>query len=83
MVTVSSSSSLVLELGEENFTAGNPGSPLGEEEVAGLRGNLGLDRPAIVQYGTWLGRFVRGDWGSRSARVCPSGRWFWSGSATR
>jgi peptide/nickel transport system permease protein len=29
-----------------------------------LRQDLGLDRPAIVQYGTWLGGFVRGDWGT-------------------
>jgi len=24
---------------------------------------LGLDRPIIVQYGKWLGDFVKGDWG--------------------
>jgi peptide/nickel transport system permease protein len=24
---------------------------------------LGLDRPLVSQYGTWLGQFVRGDWG--------------------
>jgi len=28
-----------------------------------LREELGLNRPAIVQYGTWLGGFVTGDWG--------------------
>ena len=27
---------------------------------------LGLDQPVIVQYGKWLGDFVRGDWGNSS-----------------
>jgi peptide/nickel transport system permease protein len=40
------------------------GREAGEEAVAALREELGLDRPAIVQYGSWLGRFVRGDWGT-------------------
>ena len=28
-----------------------------------LRHELGLDRPVPVQYATWLGKYVRGDWG--------------------
>ena len=40
------------------------GREAGDEAVAALREELGLDRPAIVQYGSWLGRFVRGDWGT-------------------
>ena len=39
-----------------------------------LRQQLGLDRPAVVQYGSWLGRFVKGDWGyslSSSTDVRP------------
>jgi len=40
------------------------GREAGEEALAALRTDLGLDRPAAVQYATWLGRFVRGDWGS-------------------
>ncbi len=24
---------------------------------------MGLDKPVVVQYGQWLGKFVRGDWG--------------------
>ena len=39
-----------------------------------LRQQLGLDRPAVVQYGSWLGRFVKGDWGyslSSSTYVRP------------
>jgi len=35
-----------------------------EEQVAAQRRALGLDRPLSEQYTTWLGRFVRGDWGT-------------------
>jgi peptide/nickel transport system permease protein len=28
-----------------------------------LRKELGLDRPLVVQYGSWLGHMARGDWG--------------------
>jgi peptide/nickel transport system permease protein len=28
-----------------------------------LRHELGLDRPVYVQYASWLGKYVRGDWG--------------------
>lgn len=49
-----------------------PGGPLAAylenpnvrpEDIARLRVAYGLDRPAIVQYVSWLGAFVRGDWG--------------------
>jgi len=33
------------------------------ETVAALRRELGLDRPAVVQYGIWLGRLLTGDLG--------------------
>ncbi len=33
------------------------------EEIAAVRADLGLDRPFVVQYGTWLGGAVRGDLG--------------------
>jgi peptide/nickel transport system permease protein len=42
-------------------------------QVAEQRRALGLDRPAVEQYTTWLGRFVRGDWG-RSIATVGSGR---------
>src|SRR3972149_45422 len=29
-----------------------------------LRRELGLDRPLVVQYGSWLGQLARGDWGT-------------------
>jgi len=34
-----------------------------EQAVENLRAELGLNRPAYVQYFTWLGDFVTGDWG--------------------
>jgi peptide/nickel transport system permease protein len=35
-----------------------------KEAVANLRQELGLNRPAYVQYLDWLTHFVRGDWGA-------------------
>jgi peptide/nickel transport system permease protein len=35
-----------------------------EQALANLRDELGLNRPAYVQYFEWLGRFVTGDWGN-------------------
>jgi len=35
-----------------------------EEARANLREQLGLDRPMIVQYVSWLWNFVQGDWGT-------------------
>lgn len=34
-----------------------------DEAKTELRHELGLDRPVYVQYGSWLGKYVRGDWG--------------------
>lgn len=34
------------------------------EDLVRLRADLGLDRPPVVQYMSWLGDFVRFDWGS-------------------
>ena len=42
-----------------------------EEQLAAQRTVLGLDRPLPEQYATWLGRFVRGDWGSSIATGRP------------
>src|SRR5262249_8375566 len=33
------------------------------EAVVRERKRLGLDKPIVVQYGNWLGKFVQGDWG--------------------
>lgn len=49
-----------------------PGGPLAmylenpnvrPEDIERLRASLGLDRPLLEQYLSWLGAFVRGDWG--------------------
>ena len=34
-----------------------------DERMAEIEADLGLDKPAITQYGTWLGNLVRGDLG--------------------
>lgn len=50
-----------------------PGGPLAAyaedpdltpEDLARLEASLGLDQPAWQRYGQWLGRILRGDWGS-------------------
>ena len=34
-----------------------------EVQVRALDHQLGVDRPLLERYSTWLGGFVRGDWG--------------------
>lgn len=41
------------------------------EQLAAQRQAMGLDRPLPVQYATWLGRFVQGDWGTSIATGRP------------
>ncbi|WP_018656461.1 ABC transporter permease [Actinomadura flavalba] len=41
------------------------------ETLAQIRANLGLDRPAIVQYGEWLARLARGDLGESYVNGTP------------
>ena len=43
------------------------------EQLAAQREALGLDRPIHEQYTVWLGRFIRGDWGSSIATGRPVG----------
>jgi len=43
-----------------------------EEAVANLREELGLNRPAYVQYFSWLGNFVTGDWGESMVARQPA-----------
>jgi ABC-type dipeptide/oligopeptide/nickel transport system permease component len=40
-------------------------------DAARLRGELGLDRPVLVQYAAWLGRLARGDFGESFAQRRP------------
>jgi peptide/nickel transport system permease protein len=35
-----------------------------EEDAARVRTEYGLDKPVLVQYVIWLGKIVRGDWGT-------------------
>jgi peptide/nickel transport system permease protein len=35
-----------------------------EENAAEIRKAYGLDKPVVVQYLIWLGKFLRGDWGT-------------------
>jgi peptide/nickel transport system permease protein len=37
---------------------------LSREDIARLRAYYGLDQPIYIQYLTWLGNLVRGDWGN-------------------
>ncbi|MFV2063184.1 MAG: ABC transporter permease [Chloroflexota bacterium] len=34
------------------------------EDIARIERELGLDQPIFVQYVTWLGKFLQGDWGT-------------------
>jgi peptide/nickel transport system permease protein len=43
------------------------GPTASQEQLATQRKALGLDRPLPEQYVVWLGRFVRGDWGTSIA----------------
>jgi peptide/nickel transport system permease protein len=43
------------------------GPTASQEQIVAQRKALGLDRPLAEQYTTWLGRFVRGDWGTSIA----------------
>lgn len=45
--------------------------PPTDEVISGLRHEWGLDRPLLLQYLGWLGRFVRGDWGTSFRTGAP------------
>jgi peptide/nickel transport system permease protein len=47
------------------------GPTASQEQLAAQRKALGLDRPLPEQYIAWLGRFVRGDWGTSIATGRP------------
>jgi peptide/nickel transport system permease protein len=47
------------------------GPTASQEQLTAQRKALGLDRPLPQQYATWLGRFVRGDWGTSIATGRP------------
>src|ERR1700676_2861114 len=39
------------------------GSSVSAEQAAAMRREYGLDRPVVVQYGLWMGKVLRGDFG--------------------
>lgn len=43
------------------------GTQSNPEALAGLRENLGLNDPLVVQYGRWVGGMLTGDWGTSLA----------------
>jgi peptide/nickel transport system permease protein len=47
------------------------GREAGEAALQNLREELGLDRPLPVQYLTWLGNFIIGDWGESYSTSVP------------
>jgi peptide/nickel transport system permease protein len=52
----------------------------GVEQLAAQRHAAGLDRPLVIQYFEWLGRAIRGDWGTsiatgRSVRALIAAAW--------
>ncbi len=49
-------------------TLGQTATP---EQVAEVRGQLGLDQPLIQQYGEWMGNLVRGDLGTAITSARP------------
>jgi len=52
------------------LTPGGPGAAyygqpnVRPEDLARIEAQYGFDRPMIIQYFSWLGAFIRGDWGS-------------------
>lgn len=47
------------------------GRDVDEEQLAAFRRLHGLDRPLLIQYGTWVANFGRGDWGISYASGDP------------
>ncbi|MFV1961522.1 MAG: ABC transporter permease [Acidimicrobiia bacterium] len=51
------------------LTPGGPGAAyrglanVSAEDLARIEAEFGFDRPLIIQYFSWLGQFVQGDWG--------------------
>ena len=61
--------SSVLVFGATNVLPGDVttmvlGREASQQARDNLRKELGLDRPRVVQYGSWLGQMARGDWGT-------------------
>jgi len=53
------------------FVPQGGGFGITQEQWDDLGKRLGFDKPFIVQYGVWLGRIVRGDWGTSIIQQRP------------
>jgi peptide/nickel transport system permease protein len=62
---------LLLHLAPGDPAAQLAGPAATPEQIAALRTALGLDRPLVLQYVSWLEAFVRGDWGTSIATGRP------------
>ena len=47
------------------------------QAILRMQQEMGLDQPFLVQYGTWLERFVRGDMGKSYITDIPVATSFW------
>ncbi|MFM1852647.1 MAG: hypothetical protein RIS54_2331 [Verrucomicrobiota bacterium] len=52
------------EMSSSRATSGGQGVALSEEQLNQLKAYYGFDKPAIVSYGLWLGKVIRGDLGN-------------------
>lgn len=52
------------EQASSRASSGGQGMALSEEQLQQLKAYYGFDKPAIVSYGLWLGKVVRGDLGN-------------------
>jgi len=53
------------------YQAGSETSGVQQKQILQIRAELGLDRPVLVQYLTWIGGAVRGDFGKSYAQRRP------------
>src|SRR5258706_15921387 len=65
---------LILRLSPGNPAAILAGDAATPEIIAGIRANLGLDRPIIVQFGAWVWQLLQGDLGTSLLSLHPVSR---------
>jgi len=53
------------------YQAGSETSGIQQKQIQQIRSELGLDRPVVIQYLSWLGGAVRGDFGKSYAQRRP------------
>lgn len=72
LLAVSLLTFLLIRLAPGDFLSELEANPqVSAETVAGLRQRYGLDQPWFAQFGGWLWRIVRGDFGYSFACQCP------------